>query len=58
MIKRQQLKPNNYDWITIDHAIVSIKIQNHLKFGFKEYQRRIVFLLTEIILPIKRIQPN
>ena len=48
-IKRQQLKPNNHDWISIDHPVDPIKFLNHLKFGLKAYQRRIVFLLTEII---------
>ena len=35
VIKRQQLKPNNHDWITIDHTIVPIKFLNHLKFCLK-----------------------
>ena len=48
-IKRQQLKPNNHDWISIDHPVVPIKFLNHLKFGLKAYQRRIEFLLKEIV---------
>ena len=48
-IKRQQLEPNNHDWISIDHPVVPIKFLNHLKFGLKAYQRRNEFLLTKII---------
>ena len=29
VIKRQQLKPNNHDWISIDYTIVPIKFLNH-----------------------------
>ena len=29
VIKRQKLKPNNHDWISIDHTIVPIKFLNH-----------------------------
>ena len=58
VIKRQQLKANNRDWITIDHTIVPIKFPIDLKLCSKAYQRKIVFLLTEIILPTQPIQPN
>ena len=58
VIKRQQLKPINHDWITIDHRIVPIKFLNHSIFGLKAYQRRNDFLLTEIILPNQRTQTN
>ena len=57
-IKKEQLKPNNDDWLTIDHTIVSIKFLNLLKFGLKAYQRRIAFLPLKNILPIQQIQPN
>ena len=29
VIKRQQLKANNHDWISIDHTIVPFKFLNH-----------------------------
>ena len=58
VIERQQFKPNNDDSITMVHTIVPIKYLNHLKDIIKAYERRIVFLPTETILPIQRIQPN
>ena len=51
VIKSQQLKP-------INHKTVPNKFLNHSIFGLKAYQRRNVFLLTEIISPNQRTQPN